>query len=310
MTSTDKDDYDALIYATLVNPSKSSETNIKLLLHSIRTFAGRLSRNQLWCYSPSSEDKFSEDFIGKISKMGGIMIPFEMEEKVRRFPFTSHAFAAALAESRAYGQYELLAWVNPNTVFLKEPKDFLLPKKKCLGYRPVHHTLIGSHFEESLDPFWTLIYRYCKVPDDRVFPMTTHVDDKILRPYFNSGILITRPNKRLFCAWWDTFFKIYKDTSLQLLYEKDERYRIFIHQAVLSGIILSVFETNEIQELPPEYNYPIHLWGEDISKNRPSSIDKLVTIRHEGFDEAPDLIEKLNVRALNRWLAKHVLAWQ
>jgi hypothetical protein len=174
-----------------------------------------------------------------------------------------------------------------------------------LGYRPVHHTLVGSRYDVLLDPFWKLIYQECKVPEDRVFAMKTHVDGTLIRPYFNAGLLITRPNRKLFQNWHDAFFRIYQAPEFRKLYQQDQRYAIFMHQAVLSGVILSNFETNELQELPHTYNYPLHLYSEDVSGNQPTTVQELVTLRYENLSDDLFWIEKMkHGHDLKQWIVK------
>ena len=64
-------------------------------------------------------------------------------------------------------------------------------------------------------------------------------------------------------------------------YEKNELYSIFIHQAVLTGVILSSLKRDELHELPFTYNYPLHLYNEVPQDLRPGNIDELVTVRYE-----------------------------
>jgi hypothetical protein len=298
-----------LILSSIVYPRRSSETNALLLAESIRAFAGSLSRSPIWCFTPELGEPLSKAFTERLRPLDVTLMPFEIDREVLRFPFTAEAHAASIAESKALGKGDILAWLNPNSVVLKEPKDFLLREDKILGYRPVHHTLVGSRFDEPLDPFWTLIYRYCGVPEDRVFPMKTHVDDTVIRPYFNSGILVARPEKGLLKAWRETYFNVYQEPSLQDFYRLDRRYRIFVHQAVLSGVILSTFSTDEIQELPPVYNYPLHLIEEDVTDHPPTGLEELVTIRHEGFYEDPEWVGKIPAREpLKQWIAERLLS--
>jgi hypothetical protein len=167
---------------------------------------------------------------------------------------------------------------------------------------------MGSRYDEPLDAFWTLIYRYCNVPETRVFPMMTHVDGTRIRPYFNAGLLVTRPERHLLQGWHDVFFRVYQEPSFQKSYQKDERYAVFIHQAVLSGVILSTLETGEIQELPPTYNYPLHLHAQDVTDHRPSCLEELVTFRHEGFYADPEWINKMPAgEPLKQWIAKRLI---
>jgi hypothetical protein len=296
-----------LIFASIVSPRKASETNALLLAESIRSFAGSHSGEPIWFFTPEHGERLSMTVRDRLLSLNVTLIPFEIDPEVARFPFTGEATAAALAEERARGQADLLAWLNANTLVLREPGDFLLPDEKSLGYRPVHHTNVGSRYGEDLDPFWTLVYRYCDVPEDRVFPMTTHVDGEVLRPYFNAGFHVSRPEKQLFRAWRDAVLRVYREPDLQELYRQDGRYRVFIHQAVLSVVILSILSTDELQELPPTYNYPLHLHGEDVTGHRPSSLEELVTIRHEGFYADPDWARKMPAgKPLKRWIAERL----
>ncbi|MCW4053151.1 MAG: hypothetical protein NWE78_08095, partial [Candidatus Bathyarchaeota archaeon] len=271
-----------LIFATIVSPDKSSETSVMLLAESIRTFAGSLSQTPIWCFVPENGKPISAHVKEELVDLNVTLIPFKIDYEIQQFPFADLVLATALAESVARGKTDLLAWLATNTIVVQEPKNFLLQDGKNLGFRPVHHTLVGSRFDEPLDPFWKLIYNCCNVPQGRVFPMMTHVDDVKIRPYFNAGLLVTRPDKCLFHAWRNIFFRVYQNSSFQEFYQQDIRYKIFIHQAVLSGVILSTFATTEVQEFPPSYNYPLHLHKQDVTKRRPSYLEEVVTFRHEG----------------------------
>ena len=297
-----------LVFASIVFPDSSSETNALLLAESIRAFAGSLSQAPVWVYIPQNGKQLSAVAMNKLSALDVTLIPFDVEEKVLRFPFTGHAIAAARAESMASGKTNLIAWLNPNTIVLQEPKEFLLQDSKTLGFKPVHHTLLGSRYDEPLDSFWTLIYRYCNVPEDRVVPMMTHVEGERIRPYINSGMLVTRPERCLLSVWRDAYLEAYQEPAFREFYQQDERYAIFIHQAVLSGIILSMLTTEEMQELPQTYNYPIHLHAEDITGNRPSGLEGLVTVRHEGFYKDPDWSKKMPAEEpIKQWIAERLL---
>jgi len=298
-----------LIFASIVYPAaRFSEMEAVLLTESIRAFAGSLSRSPIWFFIPEFGRQLSDSTRDKLLAMDVKLVPFKFELEVLRFPFTADVTAAALAESMALSNANVLAWLTANTVVLNEPVDFLLPEKKVLGYRPVHHTLIGSRYGEPLDSFWTIIYKRCAVPEERVFPMKPHVEDEKLRPYFNAGMLVVRPEKRLFQSWHETFFSVYQDPSLKPFYQQDERYAVFIHQAVLVGVTLSLLKTDEMLELPPTYNYPIHLYSEDKTDSRPASIEKLATFRHEGFGKSSDWVTRLPAGpALKKWFAERIV---
>ena len=296
-----------LIFTTIAFPTKSSETDTLLLVESIRAFAGALSDQPIWVFTPKSSRKLSNYTKRRFQELDTRLISFVIDESKLTVFFADTIQAIAFAESMAERDTQLLAWLDSNTLVLNEPKTFLLPDDKSVGYRPVHHTLIGSPYDEPLDPFWTEIHQSCKVPQDRIFPMRTHIDDTQLRPYFNAGLLITRPTNRLLRIWHDTFFELYRKPDCQQFYQQDERYEIFVHQAVLSGVILSMFPPEELEELPPTYNYPLHLLEEDVSDTRPATIEDLVTVRHEGFYQDSNWQHELPAKKeLKMWIADQI----
>jgi len=301
------EEHERLVFASVVYPTKFSETNAILLADSIRTFAGSLSKNPMWFFAPECQGPLSTSARGRLDSLNVKVIPFKVDSGTLRFPLAGDVLAAAAAESAVYDQTDLLAWLGANTVVLKEPEAFLLPKEKNLGYRPVHHTLVGSPYDKAIDEFWALIYDCCKVPQDRIFPMETHIDGTMIRPYFNAGMLITRPQKRLLQVWRNTFFDSYQELLFQKFYDKNDLYKIFIHQALLSGVILSKFETDELLELPSTYNYPLHLHAEDVTDHRPSFIEEVTTFRHEGFYEDKEWMRKMPARQqLKQWLGERI----
>ena len=135
--------------------------------------------------------------------------------------------------------------------------------------------------------------------------MKTHVDGVKVRPYFNAGFLVTRPENGIFQAWYDLFTDVYQSPEFERFYNQDKRYRIFIHQAVLAGVILSRMPAEDIQELPRDYNYPLNLYQEDITDNRPSRLEELKTCRYESFDEDLKSLKIQTGETLRQWINSH-----
>ncbi len=291
-----------LIFACMVN-SISSSLKAALLVASIRKFADTLSDCPIWMLVPNSENKIPNGLKNQLLSWDVQIVPFNIDSDLLKFPFADLVLAAATAESLAKEKTEFLAWVLSDTLVINEPTLFLLDEGKNLGYRPVHHTLIGSIYEEPIDSFWKLIYRKCQVSEEKIFPMKTHVDHNTLRPYFNAGFLIVRPKLGLLQSWWNQFKELYRDPSFEEYYEKNELYSIFIHQAVLAGVILSTMERQELQELPFSYNYPLHLYFESPIEYRPQNLNDLITARYED----PEWLEKVPIQEpLKGWVTKQL----
>ncbi len=250
---------------------------------SIRKFAGSLSNSPIWVIISDSKNTLDDKLEEALISLDVNIINYETDSKINKFPFVEYVKATAMIESLAEKESDILVCMISDTLILNEPVDFILDKGINLGFRPVHHTLIGSIYSEPVDPFWKLIYEKCQVSEEKLFPMKTHVDHNILRPYFNAGFLIVRPEKGLLQAWWKQFKELYKDPSFQAFYETNDIFTIFIHQAILAGTILSRMEKPQLQELPFEYNYPLHLYSESPEEYKPRSLSDLVTVRYENI---------------------------
>jgi hypothetical protein len=290
-----------LIFVTLAVPGKSAQA-VLMMARSIRDFAGNLAGSPIWILVPESRNTFSDREQAEFSKLDLLTHPYPLDPKIIQFPFAAKIVAAAVAESLAQGQSELLCYLDQDTLVLQEPGEFLLPAGKVLGYRPVHHKLIGPGWDEASSPFWELIYRTCEIPEDRLFQMTTHTGEKI-KPYFNAGTFVIRPEKGLLTLWQETFLRTYRQPEFTAFYELNQLYAIFMHQAIWTGVLLHALSLGEMQLLSPKINYPFHLHNEVPEKLRPKAIHELTTLRYENIFDAPEWRENLPIAdPLRSWL--------
>ncbi len=273
---------DDFIFACLASPGEGAREAL-LLAKSIRTFAGGLADNPIWVLFPETEDKLAPQIETGFRSLNVRLIPFALSEETGAFPFAAKTFAAARAEALAEDKSEFLVWMDRDSIVLQEPGTLRLPRGKVLGYRPVDHTLIGSPYDSPVDRFWELVYRLCDVPADKIFPMTASVDQKRIRPYFNAGMLVVRPERKLLRAWGENFAMFYLAPPFEPFYEQDILYRIFIHQAILTGTILSRSDRGELHQLPPLINYPLHMHSSYPAERRPARMNDLITCRCDFF---------------------------
>lgn len=296
-----------LVFCSVIFPGQVQEKNSLILAESIRTFGGRFATNPIWLFLPDVGKRLSDGAQQRLQELGVSLIPINMDREVSEFFFYPQLAGLAQVEKMSEGETEILAWMDANTILLAEPADFNLPADKSLAFCPVHHLLLGSPFDQPLDPFWTQIYQRCQVPPAKVFPMKPVIEDLQMRPYFNAGLLVARPERGLFARWYATFKSLYQLPDFQAFYEQDQRYAIFMHQAVLAGVVLGYLECAELCELPHSYNYPLHLYEQHQASQRPSSLDELVSLRYENFPQDATKALKIPSRELLRkWLAERV----
>jgi hypothetical protein len=297
-----------LIFACSISPG-ASELEAVILARSIRTFAGRFSDSPVWFLVSESDQVIQEETERRLLDLDARLIPHSVEAPVLTFPFALKVVASATAEALAEPKADLLVWMDVDSLILNEPVSLILDGPASLGYRPVDHTLIGSPIDEPADRFWDHIYRSCHVSEADLFPMTTSVDENIIRPYFNAGMLVVRPKRRLLRKWRDRFLDIYQGPPFEAFYTENILTKIFFHQAILAGVVLSALDRDELKELPPSVNYPLHMHDQYPSSSRPSYIDELETCRYDTLFQSPDWREKMLIREpLASWLDDQVRA--
>jgi hypothetical protein len=293
-----------LIFAVFAETSEQLD-HARILARSIRTFAGRLKEAPVWIYMP-------EALYDTQKEVGEEMDSLEIEFLTSRAPsaaleyyFARKVFASADAEKKAEGQAEYLAWLDEDTVVLREPGDFILKRGVSLGYRPVMHRLIGSSYSDEPDPFWKRVFTRLSVPETAVFPMVTPADQATIRPYFNAGLLVVRPERSVLRKWAECFPRLYEDPELAAMCSANVRMRIFLHQAALAGAVLNLLKREEMVELSTLYNYPLFFHEKFDSKKKFDSIEEAVTIRYDVYfrNPSPDWSKNLKgPRALVAWL--------
>lgn len=293
---------DKVVFTTITSPRSAPDS--LLFIESLRAFGGKLAKAHVLVLIPQQAGAFTKEDERRFEAAKVERLYFHMDEEAFKFPFASLVYAAAQAESYLRGITETLAWQLPDTLVVNPPTALTLPKGARLAYRPVHHTNVGSVYGQPLDEFWSLVYKHCHVPEERVFPMETCVGDNIIRPYFNAGMLVVPPERGLLTTWWDRFEALYKHADFQPFYERDERYAVFIHQAVLSAVTLVFLDKAVMLELPSTVNYPLNLHHTEMPpERRVKTLNDLVTCRTEGIENLKKNLEGLEVKEpLKGWL--------
>ncbi|TFH66023.1 MAG: hypothetical protein E4G91_00270 [Candidatus Zixiibacteriota bacterium] len=276
---------------------------ILVMVESLRTFGGDLRSVPVWIYLPDDHPEIEESIEAKPIPAGVTLRRSTTPGDARQFWFSGKVFAAALAESDAVGRYQLLVWLDPDVIFVKEPHDFLLPDSISLGYRSVMHKLIGSRYSEPPDEFWTRVYDKLGVSAASVFPVQTPVDRETIRAYFNAGMLVLRPEMGVLRKWPECFAILYTDTVFVDWCKQDRLRAIFLHQAALAGAVLSTLKQEDMIELPALYNYPIFMQDKYPVDKRPRSVDDVVIFRHEFiFSDIKELEKIKDAPRMYSWL--------
>jgi hypothetical protein len=279
--------------------------HVQVMVESVRKFAGNFRDAPIWIFTPEGSCDKHKGILAKISSMHADIYESTAPKEALEYYFSRKVFAAAEAETQTETQTEILAWLDEDTIILKEPKGFLLAHDKSLGYRPVMHQNIGSLYSELPDVFWSRVYKNLSIPESALFPMVTPADQRTLRPYFNAGMMVVRPGRGVLRKWPENFKKLYQDPVFAEMCTQDVTKRIFLHQAALVGAILNTLKKEEMLELSSNYNYPLFFHEKFEATRKFGDISEAITTRYDIFfrDPTPGWSERLKgPKEITAWL--------
>ena len=273
-----------------------------LLVRSLRAFGGALANEEFFVLTP---EPLPAALAAELAASAVHILPLPVNEPLRRFPFAAKTIGAGILETAVSGSVPLVAWMDCDTFFLNEPAPFVLQAGQQVGFRPVDHTLIGSPATAPPDAFWSLIYAHCAVPEYRLTPMRTSVDQNVIRPYFNAGLIVTRPEEGILRAWSERFANLHDEPSYLPFYDRSSLYHLFMHQAVLAAVILATLETAQRHKLPRTVNYPLHMHAEMPEPLRAERLRDLVSVRYDTLKTPQAWAEQIQIdEPLRSWLVE------
>jgi hypothetical protein len=268
---------------------------LEVMVESLRTFGGRFKDAPVWAYVAGELLESPSEALDEAERLGAEIRTISAPEDVAWYFLVRKVFAAAHAEAEAAGKAAILARLDPDTIFVDEPAEYILPEGKTMGWRPVFHRNISPLFDEPLDDYWSRAYEVMGVRNASVFPMVTPADDDKIRPYFQAGCVVVRPERGIMRKWEENLVLLAADPSIRVSCEKDQRQRTFTFQVALTGAVLNGLERRELLAFSDRINYPIFFREMFGAKKDFHDITGAVTVRYEHFlqNTPPDWDRKL-----------------
>ena len=280
-----------------------------VMVESLRTFGGRLKDAPVWVYASEGFWAAESGRLARLASLGAEVRTGRAEESVTWFPLARKVFAAAQAEAEAAGKAVILARLDPDTIFLGEPEDFILPGGKDLGYRPVFHRTISPLYEEPLDAYWSRAYELMGIRASEVFPVVTPADGDTIRAYFQAGCIVVRPERGIMRKWEAMLALLAADPLIKEICGTDSRKRLFTFQVALVGAVLKGLPRTALHAFPDRINYPIFFKEIYGAKRDFLDLSRAVTVRYEGLlaNPPPDWDKKLAGPADKiAWIREHL----
>lgn len=291
---------DILLF-TLAGTDEELESAM-LLIESIREFGGQMKLCPIWLFdfrSTASGDDLPPE-------LGVRLIPSTAPDPIAGYELADKVHACAEAERLAPSGVRSLVWLSPDNLVINPPILFNLDDNHDVAVRPVHIKNVGLAVDEPPNEYWARVYRTVGIEPPK-FSVESYVDGQLLTAYFNSHSYCVRPSKGLFRRWVECFETLVLDREFQSSSCSDELHRIFLHQAVLSTLTVSMIDADRIRVLPPSYCYPYNLQSSIRPDRRAVTTSELVSITYEDRSLNPEDIADISLhKPLKSWLSSRV----
>ena len=243
-----------------------------LMVESFRKYTGSFKDAPLYSFQVREKNDVSAATIAKLIEFGVTHQKVVLNTKYPDYPLANKPLLCAYAEQAI--DADILVFLDSDLVFFSEPKEFLLPSEYDIGIRPEHHKMIGSEGKsDPNDEYWMRLYHIAGVKDPEQF-VTTTVDRKKIRAFWNSGVVAVRRKLGIFTAWQQTIEQLLVAgtaiTTENWYYE----------QSALSATICAM--NINVLQFSRSYNYPIHSHNQLNETGRYHNFDDIVCI-HDHF---------------------------
>jgi hypothetical protein len=221
------------------------------------------------------------------------LIPLKLEGLVLDYPFAAKAYAAAKVEELIAGKVRSLAWFDPETLLFHPPREMDLEDGISAAVAPVQFVNTGQAENETVNAYWAAIYKRCNLDLKKLFVVETGVDCKKIRAWLNCGIFAVRPDRGLCREWAKVLDEFLHNQEYQRTAIADAIHKTFLHQAVISTLIVSRLDRREIRMFSFGYNYPLYCHGLDFkvaagtytvpAHKKAKKLNDLTSVFHESF---------------------------
>ncbi len=241
----------------------------------------------------------------RLRQAGVHLVPTDADELGRRYPLAIKAYAAAQIELLTADRIDTLAWFDPETIVVGSIQALDLGDRYDVAVKPVFkRNNVGLPADAPPDAFWEPVYRASGLNPANIPVVKTIAEERSVKAYFNCEVFSVRPRVGILREWRSRLEPFLKDPDYQRTACPDFLHRLFLHQAVLSAVVVSKTQASGRAELPDSCGYPLNLHHELPRARKAASLNGLsVVILETLWDDRPDWLEIMEVREpLRSWL--------
>ena len=283
----------------VLNPDQ--ERKAEVLIKSLRRFGGEYGGVPVYVVLGNPQNLPCI----RLRQEGVQLVPTDAGEVGRRYPLAIKAYAAAQIERLVAGRVETLAWFDPETMVVGPLQALDLGNRYDAAVKPVFRVNnVGLPADAPPDAYWEPIYRALGLDPAKIPVVKTILEEKPIKAYFNCEIFSVRPRVGIFGEWVACLEPFLRDLDYQRRACPDFLHRLFLHQAVLSAVIVAKTKASRRVELPDSCGYPLNLHSNLPQARKAARLNGLSGVILETFwDDQPGWLKLLEIREpLKSWL--------
>ncbi len=241
------------------------------------------------------------------------ILTLEMDSTCSTYPLAVKAFAAARVEAIVKDHCSTLAWFDPATLILDSLDELDLENRHGVSVRPVSLVnTIGIPPATEPDAYWKPLYQALDLNYQTLPGYTTIVDEKPIQPYFNCEIFSVDPRRGIFAEWARQLAQFIKNETYQKEVCTTFLRRLFLHQAVLSAVIIARVAPEEIKPLSIRTSYPFGQHDQLASSKKVKTLNELsAAIFDYQWEKNPNWLEKIPAEGpLKEWLIEAFIEYR
>jgi hypothetical protein len=246
---------DRLVLATYAS-NRFQVSHVICLIRSLRENGGKYRDSEVFIVSTDPD----LDLRG-LDKMKGVRIlDSDMPPEYNSYPLAVKPFAAAQAERLLTRRDVTLTWFDPETIILSPPEGLIVKGRIKAVVQPVFLTNNISLLPgEPLNDFWERIYGKTDVSYGDIPVVKSLIDGKSILAYYNCEIFSVDPAEGICEQWAEIMDDLLSDRTFAYGVCNTDQRKIFLHQAVLSAVIVSKAGKKGTRSLNLKFGYPLNL---------------------------------------------------
>jgi hypothetical protein len=242
------------------------EAQALLLFESIRRYAGDFREASIYALSPRGGPEISRAARRRLDELNVTFIDARLNTQCTEYGSANRVAAAAHIEATT--KHEILAILDSDTLFLRQPTEIKIADDIDAAVRPVDvKGMSTTGPEDPFDDYWQKLAQSSGVSYESIPWCESFVDRRRIKANYNGGLVVVRRAVGIMSRWAAFFF----GSVTRGIYPRPNG-RTFrsgagwvtpvaarLWGSNQAALALAIWNSSQrVRELPPTYNYPLH----------------------------------------------------